>query len=122
MPTTAAISEFLKQEAHGLGFDLAGIAPAGEIAELAFFSEWLSAGHGGEMRYLESRNERGELRRSALENHAPWARSVIVCAINYNTDQPHSTESQDRARGWISRYAWSKTDYHDAVLRKMREL
>jgi epoxyqueuosine reductase len=122
LPTTAAISEFLQQQALALGFDLAGIAPARDIAELAYFPEWLDAGNGGEMRYLESRNERGELKRSALENHAPWARSVIVCAINYNTDQPHSTESHDRARGWISRYAWSQTDYHEAVLAKMREL
>lgn len=122
MPTTAAISEFLQQQALALGFDLAGIAPARDIAELAYFPEWLQAGHGGEMQYLESRNERGDLKRSALGNHAPWARSVIVCAINYNTDQPHSIEPRDAERGWISRYAWSQTDYHDAVLAKMREL
>jgi epoxyqueuosine reductase len=122
LPTSFAISEFLQKQALALGFDLAGIASASEIGQLAYFPEWLGAGHAGEMRYLESRNERGELKRSALENHAPWARSVIVCAINYNTDQPHSTESHDPNRGWISRYAWSQTDYHDAVLAKMREL
>ena len=122
LPTIAAISEFLQHQALALGFDLAGIAPARDIAELAYFPEWLDAGHGGEMRYLESRNERGELRRSALEHHAPWARSVIVCAINYDTDQPHSTDALDAERGWISRYAWSQTDYHDAALDRMRQL
>jgi epoxyqueuosine reductase len=51
---------------------------------------------------------------------APWARSVIVCAINYNTAQPYSTQTGDANRGWISRYAWSREDYHDAVLRRLR--
>jgi epoxyqueuosine reductase len=122
LPTVADISSFLQREALALGFDLAGIAPAQKVPELAYFSEWLDAGHGGEMRYLEARNEHGELKRSDLANQAPWARSVIVCAINYNTAPPHSTECKDPERGWISRYAWSKTDYHDAVLAKMRQL
>ena len=121
MLSTSAISEFLQRQATALGFDLAGIAPA-HVAELSYFSEWLESGHGGEMRYLESRNEQGALKRSALANHAPWARSVIVCAINYNSDEPHSMECTDPERGWISRYAWSKTDYHDAVLAKLRQL
>jgi epoxyqueuosine reductase len=53
---------------------------------------------------------------------APWARSVIVCAINYNTDHPYSTERHDPSRGWISRYAWSREDYHDAVLRRLQKV
>jgi epoxyqueuosine reductase len=53
---------------------------------------------------------------------APWARSVVVCAINYNTDHPYSTEQQDQGRGWISRYAWSREDYHDAVLRRLQQV
>lgn len=122
MQTTAEISAFLQREALALGFDLAGIAPAHGVPELSYFPEWLDAGHAGEMRYLESRNDRGELKRSALEHHAPWARSVIVCAINYNSAPPHSIECHDPNRGWISRYAWSKTDYHDAVLARMRQL
>ncbi len=122
MATTAEIAAFLEREALALGFDLAGVAPARNVKELTYFSDWVESGRGGEMHYLESRNERGELKRSALENHAPWARSVVVCAINYNTDQPRSTKCHDPQRGWISRYAWSKTDYHDHVLARMREL
>jgi epoxyqueuosine reductase len=122
LPTTSAISEFIQREAADLGFNLAGIAPASGVPELAYFPEWLGAGHGGEMHYLESRNEQGQLKRSSLKNHAPWARSVIVCAINYNSPPPHSTECANPERGWISRYAWSETDYHDAVLAKLRQL
>ena len=57
---------------------------------------------------------------------APWARSVIVCAINYNTAHPYSIDLQkdteNARRGWISRYAWAKEDYHDAVLRRLRKV
>ena len=71
---------------------------------------------------MESRTETGELKRAALARVAPWARSVIVCAVNYNTAQPYSIQSEDPTRGWISRYAWSQEDYHDAVMRRLRQL
>jgi len=47
---------------------------------------------------------------------------VIVCAINYNTAHPYSTQVHDREHGWISRYAWSREDYHDAVLRRLEKV
>ena len=47
---------------------------------------------------------------------------MIVCAINYNTDHPYSTELQDANCGWISRYAWSREDYHEAVLRRVKQV
>ena len=49
----------------------------------------------------------------------PGARSVIVCAINYNTARPFTC--YDRLRAWISRYAWGE-DYHDTLQRKLKEL
>ncbi|MGG7378559.1 QueG-associated DUF1730 domain-containing protein, partial [Escherichia coli] len=88
--------------------------------ELAHFSDWIAAGRAGEMKYLESRDEAGNLRRASLRSVFPWARSVIVCAINYNTAQPYSTAVNNSDRGWISRYAWGCEDYHDAVLRRVR--
>jgi epoxyqueuosine reductase len=115
-------SALVKKAASDAGFDLAGIAPVEEFSELKYFPEWIAAGRAGEMKYLESRNDAGELRRAALSSVFPWARSVIVCAINYNTAHPYSTEVGDPARGWISRYAWSREDYHDAVLRRLREV
>ena len=74
------------------------------------------------MRYLESRNEAGELKRASLANAAPWARSVVVCALNYNSDAPYSTHSGSTSQGWISRYAWTERDYHDVLLGKLRAL
>jgi epoxyqueuosine reductase len=116
------VKTVIKRAAEEAGFDLAGIAPANDAAELRHFPEWIAAGHAGEMKYLEARDDRGDLKRGALARVAPWARSVVVCAINYNTANPYSTEVNDRDRGWISRYAWSREDYHDAVLRRVKQV
>ena len=69
---------------------------------------------------MEARDEAGRLKRTTLQSVAPWARSVIVCAINYNTARPYSTQAHDPQQGWISRYAWSLEDYHDAVMKRLR--
>lgn len=115
-----SLAELVKNAAREAGFELAGIAPVRDFPELAHFPAWIAAGHAGEMKYLEARNEGGELKRASLRSVVPWARSVIVCAINYNTAQPYSTEAANADRGWISRYAWSREDYHEAVLKKLR--
>jgi epoxyqueuosine reductase len=120
----------IKQFARDAGFDLCGIAPVRDFAELQVFPAWIAAGKHGEMKYMEARNKNengaGELKRASLARVAPWARSVVVCAINYNTAHPYSTEAQlqteNAGRGWISRYAWAREDYHDAVLRRLRQL
>ncbi len=124
MRAIAATSELIKRLATEAGFDLCGIAPVREFAELEHFPSWIEKGYAGEMRYLESRTESGELKRSSLVHAAPWARSVIVCATNYNTAQPRSNDERlaTSDRGWISRYAWSKEDYHDSVLRRLRQI
>jgi epoxyqueuosine reductase len=116
------ISEKIKQAATAAGLELAGIAPVDDFAELKRFPEWIAEGRAGEMKYLESRTDAGELRRASLQSVFPWARSVVVCATNYNTAQPYSTTVNDLSRGWISRYAWSREDYHDTVLQRLREV
>src|SRR5580700_3444412 len=114
------IADRVKQTAREAGFELAGIAPIRDFAELKHYPEWIAAGHAGEMKYMESRDEAGQLKRASLRSTAPWARSVIVCAINYNTAHPYSTQVNDPECGWISRYAWSREDYHEAVMRRLR--
>jgi epoxyqueuosine reductase len=119
------LSTRIKQSARAVGFDLCGMAPVGGFDELQVFPAWIADGKHGDMKYMEARDDAGELKRSALTRVAPWARSVIVCAINYNTAHPYSTESthpEDASRGWISRYAWSREDYHNSILRRLRQV
>lgn len=122
MKAHSEISHFIKQAATDAGFELAGIAPVRRHPELQHFEPWIDAGYSGDMKYLEARDEAGNLKRASLDSAVPWARSVIVCAINYNAAQPYSTAFNDPRHGWISRYAWSKEDYHEAVMRRLREV
>src|SRR6476646_9238924 len=118
------IAQAAKQAAAEAGFDLAGIAPVRkeDMPELGAFIEWVDAGRAGEMKYLESRTDSGELRRVSAANAAPWVRSMVVCALNYSADKPYSVEANDPERGWISRYAWGTKDYHDALLPRLRQV
>ena len=119
MADLTQLSSLVKHAAREAGFDLAGIAPVNDAPELNYFPEWIAAGHAGEMKYMEARDESGRLKRASLRHAVPWARSVIVCALNYNTAQPYSTQVNDSQHGWISRYAWGE-DYHDAVMERLR--
>ena len=118
----SALPQILKEAARCAGFDCVGIAPVGTFPEHAAFADWIHSGYAGEMRYLEAKTEQGDLKRASLQEVAPWARSVIVCVVNYNTAHPYSTQFHDSNRGWISRYAWSTEDYHTSVLRKLNGL
>jgi epoxyqueuosine reductase len=120
MLSSGQVSNLVKEAAREAGFDVAGIAGVRDFPELNRFPEWIAAGRAGEMKYMEARDEAGRLKRASLRHVVPWARSVIVCAINYNTMQPYSTEFHDPGRGWISRYAWSREDYHEAVMRRLQ--
>src|SRR5215469_1150240 len=114
--------EFVQRAAVDAGFERIGVAPAShpEMRELEYFSDWAEAGYAGEMEYLKRRSESGEYKRSSLEEALPWAKSVVVAAMNYNPPAPKSTEPGAATQGWISRYALSPGDYHDSVLHKLR--
>ena len=123
---TEADTSWIVSRARTEGFDLCGVVRAEKFPELARTPEWLDRGFGGEMKYLS--DPRRVDPRSVFEG----VRSVIVCALNYNTAKPCSTFAAVQAetpgpRGWISRYAWG-SDYHvvlgeklEAVAAAMRE-
>ena len=126
MPDNSMKEVFL-EAARAAGFELAGVAAVGDFPEHRQFEHWIETCRAAEMGYMAARDEAGGLKRGSLGRVAPWARSVVVCAVNYNTAQPYSTHPcptsvSDLPRGWIARYAWSREDYHDAVLRKLREV
>jgi epoxyqueuosine reductase len=119
--------EWITQRAVAAGFDLAGVAdvPDDAAVEDARFAAFVDAGHAGEMEYLKRADDAGEYVRGDLRRAIPWARSVIVCAVNYNAEAPLSVEAADPRSGWIARYAWSGrdgrgSDYHNVLLPKLR--
>ena len=110
---------WIVDRAKALGFDLCGIARAEKFPELDRTDEWLARGYAGEMNYLADR------RRSDPQTVMPRLRSVIVCALNYNSAAPRSIDvspaDQLHPRGWISRYAWGD-DYHEILQQRLRAL
>jgi epoxyqueuosine reductase len=110
---------WIVERASALGFDLCGVVRAEKFPELGLAKEWLERGYAGEMKYL------ADERRSNPHSVMPGLRSVIVCALNYNSPAPRSVDAfQSNAtepRGWISRYAWG-SDYHEVLQEKLRIL
>lgn len=110
MSLTAA----LKEEAHRLGFDLAGACPAVRPPRIDRFREWLAAGCAGEMGYLIDRAEAREHPRNVLDG----VQSILMLGANYRTVEPTPTTP---GHGRISRYAWGN-DYHDVIHARLRRL
>jgi epoxyqueuosine reductase len=146
---TNSLQQIVSQAGQNCGFHLAGIAPAldeddpSAPSELAYFAQWIDQGRAGEMEYLKRRDANGDLLRSSVRVPFPWVRSVVVCAVNYNCDQPYSIDSAAadgvENSAWIARYAWSgrpgnpnsqtgelapliPTDYHLVIRERLEQL
>ena len=107
------------------GFDRCGIAAAGRIPGADFLAEWFARGYAGTMDYLaQHRDSRGDVRA-----WLPWAKSVIVVALNYaQPEPPAGGPIGDAGCGRVAMYAWGE-DYHlvlrqrlDALVERMHEL
>jgi epoxyqueuosine reductase len=138
---TPELRRWLDESARDAGFDAVGVAgvpdPNDPISaeDSARFAAWIDSGHAGEMEYLKRRDESGAFVRSSPTIPMPWARSVIVCALNYNAEALLSIDPAPPGTGWIARYAWSgrapeeeaterlvPTDYHDQMLVRLRRI
>ena len=104
-----ALSERLKAQAFGVGFDLAGIAQLGTPDTTAQFDAWLRAGNAGNMAYLHDNG--ATLRRDARLPH-PGATHALVVAMNYGGNE---------LSGPVAKYARGD-DYHEVLREKLREL
>jgi epoxyqueuosine reductase len=116
---SASETAWIVERASALGFELCGVVRAEKFAELDLTKEWLARGYAGEMKYLS------DPRRSDPQSVMPGLRTVIVCALNYNSPAPRSVDAIQleaaEPRGWISRYAWGQ-DYHEVLQQKLQKL
>ena len=120
--------------ADDAGFDKAGVAAAPRAGEpegrltAQRFSSWIDAGYAGEMGYLKRTDDGGTLLRTSARIALPWARSVVVCALNYNAKAPRSIDPADDDAAWIARYAWSgnaegrPVDYHVDLMARLQKV
>ena len=136
---TAESRQRIEELARVAGFDLAGVAavPEDSSTEASLgeerFAQWIAEGRAGDMQWLARKDEAGNLLRGNLLRAMPWARSVVVCAVNYNAAAPTSITVSEAGSGWIARYAWSGraaadgvdlagSDYHDVLLGQLRQV
>jgi epoxyqueuosine reductase len=102
------LSNRLKAQAYGIGFDLAGIARLGPASSAESFDDWLARGYAGDMEYLE----RGAAKRRDARLPFPGALSAVVVGLEYGGAAPS---------GPIARYARGD-DYHDVMRRMLDSL
>ncbi len=108
------LTEFIKNTAIEIGFDACGIATSELLDEdKAFLAQWLADGFQGEMSYLERNFEKRVDPRAMVEG----CKSVIVTLLNY---YPHERQREDVPK--ISKYAYSKVDYHTIIKEKLMQL
>jgi epoxyqueuosine reductase len=113
--TPQSLTLELKREAGRLGFALAGACPAATPGGLHRFYDWLDAGYGGGMHYLDRRRTAYEHPHHVLEG----VRSLLLVALVYRTREPQPVRE---AQGRVSRYAWGSVDYHDLIHERLGRL
>jgi len=104
----------LKGQAHTLGFQLAGIAPAAPADSFDQLCDWLQRGFAGDMDYMR--------RHAAARRHPsavlPEVRSVVMVGMSY---APRTPELPSPGTARIARYARG-ADYHDILRGRLNQL
>ncbi len=109
------LEDRLRQEAHALGFELVGIAPASPADGFDRLRDWLARGFAGTMDYMRRHADAHRHPSSIL----PDVRSVVMVAVNY---KPAGGQGCSRGgRGRVARYARG-ADYHDVLRERLGSL
>jgi epoxyqueuosine reductase len=111
------LRSLIVEQAEGLGFDLVGVAAAGQAPHADGFRAWIDQGYAGEMTWL-ARNQQRRLEPAQV---VPGARSVVMVGLRYFVEDPPAALWNDPLRGRVARYAWGP-DYHDQLLPRLMQL
>ena len=102
-------SSTIKDSARRAGFDLCGITSCRHLAENEqYFREWLAAGYGADLHYLERNLDK----RFDVSQLVEGAKTVIVCAVNYKSERSLGYPANHRTK--IASYACNR-DYHSTI-------
>lgn len=116
------LADWIKSQAHELGFDLVGIASATEADGFDRLRAWLDHGYAGDMGYMERHAEARRHPASIL----PEVRSVVMVGMNYagNAAEARRGDGATRRRddeGRVASYARG-SDYHDVLRARLNQL
>ncbi len=115
---TAVLAK-LRAWAGELGFQQAAVSRATLTDDVAKLTDWLTAGHHGEMHWLE----RNQDKRAEPAQLVPGTVTVITLRMDYLTDSVAAAWDvlADAERGYIARYALGR-DYHKILRQRLLEL
>lgn len=110
-------TEFVKQTAYRLGFEMCGISKARRLEkEERRLEDWLNQGRHGSMQWMENNFDK----RVDPRKLVPGSKSVITVICSYH--QPHIAKQQIESENpKISKYALGE-DYHFVLKDKLFEL
>ena len=97
---TASLEERLKTAACALGFELVGIAPAGEADGFDRLQDWLAQGFAGEMAYMERHKDASRHPKGVFAD----VKSVVMVALNYKPPEAEPGRAKPQA-AQVARYA-----------------
>ena len=114
-----SLTQFVKKEAHRLGFSLAGVTSPDPPPHLSTFENWLTLGRHADMGYLAT--ERSRERRADIQRILPGCRSILALGIRYPAPGLAKPVQEDNLTGRIAAYAQGP-DYHLVLPEKMEAL
>jgi epoxyqueuosine reductase len=117
LPDIGAVTRDVLDRCRGLGFALAGIAPAAPTRWRAEVLAWLAAGRHGTMDYLE----RDLDLKFEPAGVFPDTKAFIMVADLYATRNDPPPPSADEPVGRVARYAQGR-DYHEIIKKRLHRL
>jgi len=114
-----SLTQFIKTEAHRLGFNLAGVTSPDPPPHLSTFENWLTLGRHADMGYLAT--ERSRERRADAHRILPECRSILALGIRYPAAGLAAPPQEENRTGRIAAYAQGP-DYHLVLPEKMEAL
>jgi epoxyqueuosine reductase len=114
-----SLSQAIKNEAHRLGFTLAGITTAEPPPHFETYTHWLALGWNGSMGYLAGERAIGRRRDPRLI--LPDCRSILVLGVRYPDPASASQSTGSSPTGLVAAYAWGQ-DYHLVLPERLKAL
>ncbi len=116
--TPGGLRDIIHQVARSTGFDTVGIARADAASHAALWLDaFLDQGRHGDMAWMETHR----VRRRAVSELWPEARTAILLGLNYGPDQDPMDALAFRDCGNISVYARGG-DYHELIKAKLKSV
>src|SRR5260370_42225963 len=90
MASMAELEHQIKEQAHALGFELLGVAPAAAADGFDRLRSWLERDYAGEMAYMHRPADARRHPSSVL----PEVRSVVIVGMNYLASRERPDEPE----------------------------